>query len=394
MTEGLFPVEGRTRYGSGSKKDGVKIKAKPGAEVMAVADGELVKVGKGEESGDRVVLEDSYGNRYVYSGLELLETGPAEPSPEEAGALRLRAAGKQRIYANPERAFTESGKKGKKGRGGKLRPGTRVTAGAPLGRVADTRNAHVVFKVHPAGASAQIDPAPILDGWQLLEKTDLYRADGHGAVRRGSGVGAVLQMSKSQLERLVLADDRIDIYDAGRLDVENGIIDRRVLATLAYLAESGLHPTVTSLRSGHSRMTASGNVSYHWSGNAVDISAVNGTPVLGHQERGGVTDQAVRRLLQLQGSMRPAELISLLDYGRPSFAMGDHDDHIHVGFAPAPGAEGLGHAKPAKVGPEVWDELSLRLEEIDQPKLKKAKKAKKSKSGKKGKAKKNGSKKK
>ena len=50
-------------------------------------------------------------------------------------------------------------------------------------------------------------------------------------------------------------------------------IDRRVLATLEFLAASGLKPTVTSLKCGHGYLTTSGNVSEHSRGNAVDIAA-------------------------------------------------------------------------------------------------------------------------
>ena len=40
----------------------------------------------------------------------------------------------------------------------------------------------------------------------------------------------------------MLSDERIEIYDCGRQDIRSGQMDRRVLATLAYLAESGLRP--------------------------------------------------------------------------------------------------------------------------------------------------------
>src|SRR5207302_11421977 len=111
-------------------------------------------------------------------------------------------------------------------------------------------------------------------------------------------------------------------------------IDRRVLATLEYLAESGLRPTVSCLKSGHSERTSSGNISEHSSGNAVDISAINGTPILGHQDKGGIAEQTVRRLMLLQGSMRPHQIISLLNFGQNTLSMADHNDHIHVGFHP------------------------------------------------------------
>ena len=73
-------------------------------------------------------------------------------------------------------------------------------------------------------------------------------------------IGQILLMPKPLLEKRVLADERIDIYECGRDDIGSGQIDRRVLATLAYLAESGLHPTVTS-ECGHGFYTSSGNVS-------------------------------------------------------------------------------------------------------------------------------------
>ena len=145
-----------------------------------------------------------------------------------------------------------------------------------------------------------------------------------------------------------------------------------VLATLAYLSASGLRPTVTSLRCGRGTIyTKSGFVSNHVSGNAVDIARINGVPILGNQDKGSVTDQTVRRLLQLQGTMEPDEIISLLDYGGNSFAMGDHDDHIHVGFTPQFGTNRkLGGEALAVLKPGQWDSLVDRLAEIDQPELK------------------------
>ena len=82
--------------------------------------------------------------------------------------------------------------------------------------------------------------------------------------------------------------------------------------------------------------TASGNVSHHSSGSAVDIAKINGIPILGHQGKGSITDIAVRRLLTLQGTMKPAQIITLMKYDGAdnTLAMGDHHDHIHVGFQP------------------------------------------------------------
>ena len=258
----------------------------------------------------------------------------------------------------------------------RLRVGSRVIGGTILGRTGKPdpdKAPHMYFEIRPAGRGApRIDPKPILDGWKLLEATAIYRASGrnvlYGDDEDDYSIGQVLLMPKSQLEQRVLHDERIEIYDGGRRDIRSGQIDRRVLAVLAYLAESGLRPTVTSLKSGHSIYTKSGNVSHHASGNAVDIAKINGIPILGHQEPGGITEQTVRRLLQLQGTLRPDQIISLLDMGGPTFAMSDHADHIHVGFRPLFGSNAkLGQQTLAVLKPGQWADLIARLREIDNP---------------------------
>ncbi len=217
-----------------------------------------------------------------------------------------------------------------------------MIGGTILGRVGapDEQASRLEFEIRPAGKGApRIDPKPILDGWKLLEATAIYRASGrnvlHGDDEQGAmSIGQILLLPKPLLEKRVLADERIEIYAGGRDDIRSGQIDRRVLATLEYLAESGLRPTITSLRNGHGFYTASGNVSEHSSGNAVDIAAINGIPIVGHQDAGGITDQTVRRIMLLQGTIRPHQIISLLDYGQNTLALADHNDHIHVGFQP------------------------------------------------------------
>jgi hypothetical protein len=165
------------------------------------------------------------------------------------------------------------------------------------------------------------------------------------------GIGRVMLMSDRRLRRHVLRSERVHVYDCGRDDILRGIVDRRVLETLMYLAYRDFEPTVTSLRCGHGYYTKSGNVSHHSSGDAVDVAAINGTPVLGNQGKGSITDKAVRELLKLGGAMKAAQIITLMAYeGAPNaLAMGDHDDHIHIGFQPVRpirgnhGAVHLGH---------------------------------------------------
>ncbi|HEX6651868.1 MAG TPA: lytic murein transglycosylase [Thermoleophilaceae bacterium] len=258
-----------------------------------------------------------------------------------------------------------------------LRKGSHVIGGTILARVGQTvagKAAHLDFSIRPAGRGApNIDPKPILDGWKLLEATAIYRASGrnvlYGKDNAGAmSIGQILLLPKPLLEKRVLSDERIDIYEGGRDDIRSGQIDRRVLATLAYLAESGLRPTVSCLKTGHGFYTSSGNVSEHSSGNAVDISMVNGIPILGHQEPGGITEQTVRRLMQLQGTMAPHQVISLLSLGGATLSMADHNDHIHVGFQPMFGAnKKLGKQTLAVLEPGQWSDLISRLGEIENP---------------------------
>jgi hypothetical protein len=312
---------------------------------------------------------------------ERLFAHPDLPGAREAGGLeqqldaQARKNGKYETYKNYfSRPF---GLDPSKVRLRPLKKGSRVIGGTILGRIGRTvpgMASHVEFSIRPAGRGApNIDPKPILDGWKLLEATAIYRASGrnvlYGKDNAGAmSIGQILLLPKPLLEKRVLSDERIEIYECGRDDIRSGQIDRRVLATLAYLAESGLKPGVTSLKCGHGFYTASGNVSEHSSGNAVDIATVNGIPILGHQEPGGITEQSVRRLMQLQGTMAPHQIISLLEMGGATFAMADHNDHIHVGFQPMFGANRkLGKQALAVLAPEQWSDLMSRLREIENP---------------------------
>jgi hypothetical protein len=258
-----------------------------------------------------------------------------------------------------------------------LKVGSKVIAGTILGRIGKTDDTatHVLFEVRPAGRGApRVDPKPILDGWKLLESTAIYRAAGKnpffGTEAKNPSVGQVLLMSKESLQRRVLSSPNIKIYACGRRDVEAGEIDRRVLATLEFLAASGLKPTVSSLHCGHSYLSASGNVSEHSSGTAVDIAAINGIPIVGHQGPGSITDITIRRLLTLQGAMKPHQIISLMTFPGTdnTLALADHDDHIHVGFRPLFGANPkLGSQLSAVLQPGQWAKLMARLGKIENP---------------------------
>ena len=420
-TNRIRPGNAADVVGDSPTRRGIDIFSSTGAAVVAVNDGVVRKIGRDRELGTYLVLEDAYGNRYTYAQLGSLadryaapkrsgakgaggepesqrirtssadsapgDEAPPVPSARELGdrfmgtasskaALPRKGLDAQLGKAIPGyasfRAYAEEAVKFDP-RTMVLRPlreGAHVTGGTVLGRVGSRGAAdpHIHFEIRPAGRGApRIDPKPILDGWKLLEATAIYRAAGESPFGRGATIGQILMMPKTLLIKRVLANPKLEIYECGRSNVRAGQINRRVLAALEYLTQRGYRLTVTSLLCGHSYLTSSGNVSAHSSGNAVDIASVNGIPVLGNQGRGSLTEAVVKDLMRLQGTMAPAQIITLMEMGGPTFAMSDHDDHIHLGFTPpfAPGDRPEQAAQVLKPG--QWQRLMERIGKIDNP---------------------------
>ncbi len=91
---------------------------------------------------------------------------------------------------------------------------------------------------------------------------------------------------------------------------------------------------ITALKSDHSYLTASGNVSNHSAGRAVDIAIVDSEPCRG--TRSGKCADLVRELAAVDGALRATELIYCWDPDGPTdprgFARADHCNHIHWGM--------------------------------------------------------------
>jgi len=259
-----------------------------------------------------------------------------------------------------------------------LKAGAIVVAGTILGRIGGPSqqvSSHLYFTIRPAGKKAPlIDPKPILDGWKLLEATAVYRAAGvdpfFGPGAKNPSVGQVLLMSKEQLTERVLQDPHVQIYNCGRRDIAAGLIDRRVLATIEFLSASGLDPYVSGLECGHSLSGSTGTDAAGATGSSVDISKINNIPVLGHQGPGSITDVAVRRLLTLQGSMRPDEIISTIAYKGQSntLALPDHKNRLQVTFTPDYGTnKKLSAQVKSLLQPGQWVQLINRISQIPEP---------------------------
>jgi transglycosylase-like protein with SLT domain/peptidase M23-like protein len=260
----------------------------------------------------------------------------------------------------------------------RLKKGSIVIAGTILGRIGGPTQGlspHVYFTIQPAGKGApDIDPKPILDGWKLLEATAVYRASNvdpfYGPGAKNPTVGQVLLMSKQQLTLRVLSDPHVRIYNCGRRDIQTGQIDRRVLATIEFLSASGLDPYVSGLKCGASVNAATGTDQQGATGQSVDISKINNIPVAGHQGPGSITDIAIRRLLTLQGSMRPDEIISDIAYkGQSStLALPDHRNRIQITYTPDYGTnKKLTKQITSILQPGQWEQLIKRISQIPEP---------------------------
>ncbi len=366
---------------SSPTRRGINIFAREGAPVVAVNDGVVVKMGKSDRLGRFVVLRDAYGNRYLYAKLGeivrnerkvVMPTGQEKRIPVDSQDIRPRLrALPERVEPDEDEASVSVDSAAAKGADGTIDVGSRVIAGTVLARIGAEENGvdpHINFAIRPAGKGApRIDPKPILDGWKLLEATAIYRAKGKNALTAKLSGAGVLLLPETMLARRVLADKQIEVSECDRVEIRAGQIDRRLLAALAYLSSQGFRLTVTSLLCGrHGSITTSGNISNHSYGGAADIALINGVPVLGNQGPGSITETLLRAVLQLQGTMVPDELISLQELGGPSFAMGDHADHVHIGYSPVSGA-GAEAQFVQLLKPDQWLRLTDRLEKIDNP---------------------------
>jgi hypothetical protein len=264
----------------------------------------------------------------------------------------------------------------------RLRVGVRVIAGTVLGHlgagagqvsgVVAEAGPRMLFQIRPAGRGAPlIDPKPILDGWVQLENTSVYRASEANPFSAAQpSPGQVLLESKRQLEQQVLSNRGIHVQRCGRQDIQTAQVDRRVLATLEFLAVSGLRPTVSGLPCARPGAGAEAGPSAQASGEAVEISAINGLPIAGHGRPGSITDTTMRKLLTLQGPMAPRQIIAPIRVPRAAstLAIAPHRNRIRVSFAQPPAAAGhIAGAFGAAISPTQWIELIARLGEIPNP---------------------------
>jgi murein DD-endopeptidase MepM/ murein hydrolase activator NlpD len=441
LTEARFPVHAAAHFSdgfpalaaSGSPANTVPattIYTQAGAPVIAVQDGEVVKLGHSPSLGRFVSLRDAFGNTYTYAELgdlaslypvlvphvhsgvskridgsggssEPMPSGPAtagaQPrSPVSEGAtvsgLALGAAAAlepapqaPQPPASPAASPPAPHPAVRVFREGPndvylhpLRAGVQVIAGTVLGHVGSSAAAnttasagepHIIFQIRPAGAGAPlIDPKPILDGWVALENTSIFRAKGENPFLATSPtVGQVLLESKQQLEPQVLHDAGVRLGACGRQAIQGGTVDKRVLAMLEYLSVSGLKPTVSGLKCAGSSLAASAAKLATNAGTTLKITAVNGIPVAGHQRAGSLADTTVRKLLMLQGANRPRQIASLMSYPGALGALTEPSARDAIAVSFGSGRAQAAGASGSVLSPREWSKLVARLGEIPDP---------------------------
>jgi hypothetical protein len=352
LSEARFPVHAPSHYSDGfaSTSAGATLVAttiysQPGAPAIAVQDGRVVRIGRSATLGDYVALRDAYGNTYTYGQLGTLAT------------LYPQLEGPKRFSLHP------------------LHAGAHVIAGTVLGRLSrdPAAESHMIFQIRPAGTGAPlIDPKPILDGWVKLEDSSAIRAKAWLPSSSPSPGQALLE-SKVQLERQLALEHGLRVARCERRLIASGGVDRRVLALLQFLSSSGLAPTVaptSCLPPGRGALAdrsprpANGAL-------AIDISAIDGAPVVGPAGTASALAVAsVRRMLRLQGTMRPVQITGPpgLPSGAGVMRQPGPPKQIEVSFfARAPHGARAASALSAGLSPLQWVRLIARLGQIPDP---------------------------
>lgn len=388
LTEGRFPVYAASHYSDGfpvtegaspQTVAGTTIYSQAGAPVIAAQDGHITQISHNGPLGLSISLTDAYGNTYTYSELGTLATlypvleavesdaptahsssltgtasAGSQASEAARGASSVFRAGSDDVYLH------------------QLRVGVQVIAGTVLGHVGSGVEPHIVFQIRPAGIGAPlIDPKPILDSWVKLQSSSVLKAKGRDPFAKISPTpGQALLESQTQLEQQVPRDHDIQLARCERRLIEDGQVDRRVLAALAFLSASGLQPTVSSHSCPRASAVASGFSSVGVVSAAVDISAVNGVSVLAGGESTTIA-AAVRKLEDLQGAMKPLQLVSStpLPGLAASALLPGYVGVIHLAFTPPAGGEAAHAAGVVSSGlsPAQWLALVARLGEVPDP---------------------------
>ena len=246
----------------------------------------------------------------------------AHPGNPDARAAAIASAARKARSNAPESA------RAARRLGCRLRHGARPRAGA-AGRA---RTATCASRSAPP-ATLKRSTRPVLANWAQLQSA--LHPQGAKATNAllGATASEAFLLSKAQLQRTVLTDPGITLDACARHEVAAGAVNKRVLAVLAFLSRSGLEPTVSALRCEQRQYKGPGA---SLSGDEVDISAINGTQIAGHQGPETITELTIRTLLSMPAEFVPHQIVSLMRFpSSPSTSAASAAwNHIHLEFSP------------------------------------------------------------
>jgi soluble lytic murein transglycosylase-like protein len=389
----------------------VDLMSSPNASVVAVQDGRVVQIGHSRKLGKYLVLRDVYGDVFTYAGLGSIAPSyvlpkpphvrhakstvveaastrdPAPSQPASAGtqspltlqvktpAANAASAGhvsvqsdaqeaappgmeRVRLFAHPGNpdaraaAAASAARRAKITSAGQrlpLRSGSVVASGTVLGRVRvppGGEDGHLRFAIRPAGDQETVNPGPVLANWAQLQSA--LHPQGAKATNAllGATASDVFLLSKAQLERAVLAEAGITLDSCSRHEVASGAVGRRMLAVLAFLSRSGLEPTVSAVRCARRPYASAADAA-----DELDISAINGTAIAGHQGAETITELTIRTLLTLPAEFVPHEIGSLMRFPGHANTLASRAfaNRIHLEFRPLPATPKLSAAAAGTV---------------------------------------------
>ena len=211
------------------------------AAATSAAAGSAKPASAGSDSPVTLQVKRAHGQ--TAKSQDSVPAGSAESVPAATGKVRLFAnPGNPDALAAAARVTTSTPAKGS-GHGLALRRGSLVAEGTVLGRVSvpkTARDGHLRFAVQPAQDTGSIDPGT---GARELERArrGAAPAGGKGADRpaRRHGERRVPALQAPARARGASPDPDITLPARARHEVAAGVIDRRVLAVLAFLSRSG-----------------------------------------------------------------------------------------------------------------------------------------------------------
>ena len=373
LADGRFPVRGPAEYegaldrdsavekvqsgesparvvNDDEERDYMDIEGEPRARVVSVSDGKVLRVitsKRGRRIG--LVIEDSYGNRYSYYGIRRMSRG-----------FYIAGAQGGREEVRPPAA-----------------QGANVPGGTLLGRLGRDKPM-LRFGIRPAGEDAPlIDPKPMLDGWRLLEKTAVYRPSGRSVLHPEDEEGAALDRPGDPAAEVAARAPRPRRQPDPDLPLRpHRHRDRPhrpphpgpARVSRRERDDPDRHLTPVRPRLLHDVGQRLASLDRHRGRHRRDQRHPDPGPPGGrrrHRPR-RARDHAPAGRDGAGGDHLAARL------RRSTFAMGDHHDHIHVGYQPG---EDAGHGGPsvgaaaAILEASQWDDVVGRVGAIKNPRI-------------------------